>query len=300
MNDAIKEELGKYWDNLPQDLSRKQEEFLLKASCAIDFHKKLGTEPEPYLSSVETLLEMHKNILAAGETIEKAVMEANPPMNIGDGDTMEAMMTTDTDYMAAIGKVQRMMELPFYTNAQMFEINNDLPEYPNNGDIAEYKHSISVEQLNNLFPAAFEITNIRKINPATDFEEAHDCFSAMQDRALNHFGKMTGLKLETDYEASNEENKNRLDLREMILRHPREVLVLTDGCEDTKIFGLSDLKAKIEKVSDRAKSVDPLNLDKSIDALQSNRQTGFSRQLGIGKELTMQEISALEKKSMSI
>jgi hypothetical protein len=86
-------------------------------------------------------------------------------------------------------------------------------------------------------------------------------------------------------------------MHEMVLRHPREVLVLTDGCEDTKIFGLSDLKAKIEKVSDRAKSVDPLNLDKSIDALQSNKQKGFSKQIGIGKELTLQEISALEKKA---
>lgn len=279
MNDAVKAELGKYWDNLPQDLSHKQEEFLLKASHAIDIHKRFSTEPEPYLSSVETLLDMHKNIAKAGTAVD------------------EVTMNLSWDDLAAADKLQKMINIPFFMNAQSFEINNELPENPTSQDIAEFKGSLNQELLDNALVTGYEVTSIRKADPSITLEDAVICFSAMQDRAANHFGKTTGIKIISDKSVSVEENKIRHDMHEMVLRHPREVLVLTDGCEDTKIFGLSDLKAKIEKVSDRAKSVDPLNLDKSIDALQSNKQKGFSKQIGIGKELTLQEISALEKKA---
>lgn len=281
MNDTVKEELGKYWDNLPQDLTHKQEEFLVKASHAIDVHNRFGTEPEPYLSSVETLLDMHKNIAKAGTVLD------------------EAAMTLDWTDLAAAEKLQKMVEIPFFMNSQSFEINNELPQNPTPKDIAELKGSLNQEMLDNTLTTAYEVTAIRKASPSITLEDAVICFSALQDRAVNHFGKTTGIKIIPDEQASPEENKIRHDMHEMVLRHPREILVLTDGCEDTKIFGLSDLKAKIEKVSDRAQEVNPLNLDKSIDALQSNRQTGFSRQLGIGKELSLPEIAALEKKSMS-
>ena len=267
MNEAIKEELGKYWDKIPEGLSHKQVEFLLKASHAIDFHKQKGTEPEPYLSSVDMLLDMHKNIATAGKI-------SNETLNQAIAGDMDALL-----------KAQMLMELPYYQNAQIFEYNNDLPQNPSAGDVAEFKASISAEQLDNMLSAAFEITSIRRANPTMGFEDAHDCFSAMQDRALNHFGKMIGLKLKPDENASVEENKNRQALREMVMRKPRETLVLTDGCEDTKIFGLGDLKAKLEKVEERANAVDPLNLDKSIDALQSHKESGFARRMGIGKDI---------------
>lgn len=279
MTDAIKDELGKYWDNLPKNLSHQEEVFLLKVSHAIDYHKAFGTEPEPYLSSVETLLDMHKNIADAGSIIE------------------EESKNMKWNNLEGISKLQRMIELPYFINAQSFEINNDLPQDPTPDDIKKFKDAFHREQLECVLPAAYEVTAIRRADSSMKLEDAIFCFSAMQDRAVNHFGKTTGLKIIPDFEASNEENQIRHELHELVLRKPRETLVLTDGCDDTKIYGLSDLKAKLESVEDRAKSVDPLDLDKSIDALQSNKQKGFSRQMGVGKELTLQEMARIEREA---
>ena len=296
MEKLVKDELNKYWSNLPDNLTDKESEYLLKVSKAIDEHKKAGTEPEEYLSSPETLLEMYHKVITK-------------PKEIID----ETMATIDMTSIEDLTKMQHMIELPFFMTTQVFEENislydcateklsRDEMKRMNDGEVKDsqketkeevltkdsikrFKASFDKALLNRMLLPTYEILLIRKQNPSLDFEQAHDCFSKLQDMALNHLTKTTGIDLLPSLNSSIEENRYKEGIRDLIYMHPRETLVIADGTKETKIFGLGDFLAKLNAVSKDAKAVDATNLTSSINRLQENPKPGFDKKMGIGGE----------------
>jgi len=270
MDKAITEELNKYWKDLPEKMTDKEAVFLLKASHALDFHKEKGTESEAFLSSPQQLLEIY----------HKSIEEVMPAIN----NTMNAMME-HPENLDIMMKLQNMMEQPFYMSAQNFEENSSLPDRPlTKDDIKEFKKSFSQEQLNNMLLPAHEITEIRKKHPEMKFSQAHDCFASMQAIAEFHFGEMMGKDLKASMELSKEGLSEQHDLRNIVMQHPREVLVLTDGYKDTKIHGLGDFIAKINTVKEKAQDIDATDLAAGLNKLQKEKLSGMDKKMGIGGE----------------
>lgn len=313
MEKIVENELHKYWDDLPENLTDKEAEFLLKASKAIDEHKKNGTEPEDFLSSPETLLEMYHNVISKPQEVLEI-----------------AMINMNKESYEDMDKMQKMIEFPFFVSAQAFEYNISLYdcaaeklskeefERLNTGDVKDspkkenlieerltedsitrFKASYHRDMLDKTLLPAYEILQIQKQNPGMDFEQAHDCFSKMQDMAINHFTLTTGLDIVPSEKSTEEENKNKGNILNIVLLHPRETLALTEGTTETKIFGLGDLRAKLSAVSKEAQTIDATNLSESINRLQENRQEGFSKKMGIGGEFKEVVVSKATRNTAS-
>ena len=80
------------------------------------------------------------------------------------------------------------------------------------------------------------------------------------------------------------------DEKEMLFslaeENPKEIIVLSEGTKDCKIFGIGDLKAKISSPQVKAKASEVLatDLTDSLKRLAANPLEGMDKKLGIGGE----------------
>lgn len=207
---------------------------------------------EPILSSATDLLHVY-NILHKDFSRLNEEMLKNVDMNTDlSNSSLNTYQETNYDYMWKL---------------QTFFANDLLDRGSTSADIV-------IEEIHRT-GSAKGLKSILETNP-----EIQQMMNVLEAKAETSLGMFTGKSWE---KLSADEQKSLMDIAK---ENPKEMIILAHGCKDCKIFGIGDLKAKIEspEVKAKAKEVLATDLTPSIKRLAEHPLEGMDKKLGIGGE----------------
>lgn len=261
--------------------------------------KDLGKYVALWQSSQDMLNIYHNIFEPDRQKFEQAMLDGNTENFISNfkelgaqdtafqyGEALLAFFSNDiSDRKSASGRViQECIDQGIHFKPD--DINNPvLVEQPDGSlfNLTEHKINSYKETSNedNIIKDILGTGNAKVLKELLDnCPEVQQMMNIIEAKAESGLGYFIGKSWE---KLSDEEKKT---LFELAKDNPKEMIVLSEGTTDCKIFGIGDLKAKIESPEVKAKAANVLatDLTNSIKRLAEHPLDNMNKKLGIGGE----------------
>lgn len=257
--------------------------------------KNLGKYVALWQSSQDMLNIYHNIFEPDRQKFEQAMLDGNTENFISNfkelgaqdtafqyGEALLAFFSNDISNLEAANKQLGKGALDDINNPEIIETKDK------DGSISHFnvtEHMIESQKQN--FDEDNIIQNILRTGNAKVLKELFDnspeiqqMMNVLEAKAETDLGLFVGKAWE---KLTPDEKEMLFSLAE---ENPKEIIVLSEGTKDCKIFGIGDLKAKISSPQVKAKASEVLatDLTDSLKRLAANPLEGMDKKLGIGGE----------------
>ena len=265
--------------------------------------KDLGKYVALWQSSQDMLNIYHNIFEPDRQKFEQAMLDGNTENFISNfkelgaqdtafqyGEALLAFFSNDISNLRAAEEQQRKINKAQGFQYALDDINNPLilKEIKEDGSISYFnatEHAINNAKKNldedNIIQNILNTGNAKALKELLDnCPEVQQMMNVLEAKAETDLGLFVGKAWE----------KLTHDEKEMLFslakENPKEIIVLSEGTKDCKIFGIGDLKAKISSPQVKAKASEVLatDLTNSLKRLAANPLEGMDKKLGIGGE----------------
>ena len=265
--------------------------------------KDLGKYVALWQSSQDMLNIYHNIFEPDRQKFEQAMLDGNTENFISNfkelgaqdtafqyGEALLAFFSNDISNLRAAEEQQRKINKAQGFQYALDDINNPLilKEIKEDGSISYFnatEHAINNAKKNldedNIIQNILNTGNAKALKELLDnCPEVQQMMNVLEAKAETDLGLFVGKAWE---KLTPDEKEMLFSLAE---ENPKEIIVLSEGTKDCKIFGIGDLKAKISspQVKARASELLATDLTDSLKRLAANPLEGMDKKLGIGGE----------------
>lgn len=265
--------------------------------------KDLGKYVALWQSSQDMLNIYHNIFEPDRQKFEQAMLDGNTENFISNftelgaqdaafqyGEALLAFFSNDISDLRAAEEQQRKINKAQGFQYALDDINNPLilKEIKKDGSISHFnvtEHIIENQKQNldedNIIQNILRTGNAKVLKELFDNSpEIQQMMNVLEAKAETDLGLFVGKAWE---KLTHDEKEMLFSLAE---ENPKEIIVLSEGTKDCKIFGIGDLKAKISSPQVKAKAAEVLvtDLTDSLKRLAANPLEGMDKKLGIGGE----------------